>query len=317
MQIVLRPKPLGMRLVVQKELDTIVNFCSFSVLECGVLKTMPVKLVGALRQMLEGWQLDLPDEWRPVFGAVELGFDQADPGLEIECWEPIFPARVNARFPGAPEGAHMLRAFDRIDPEHVRCVILGQDPYPAPGFATGRAFEAGNVAEWRELNKMFSKSVRVFMQQISEARTGNPDYARTFNDWPQLLADIENRVFALEAPDRLAERWLGQGVLLLNSALTLSRFRRDGDAHQAHGHLPVWRPLIQAVLIHFKRIEKPVSFMAFGEVAAENFRLAGLAGDGVFARPHPADAAAVLALENPFVACNQYFLGLGEQEIAW
>ena len=58
----------------------------------------------------------------------------------------------------------MFRAFDGIAPEDVRCVILGQDPYPCPAFATGRAFEAGNVARWRELDKMFSPSVRAVVQ---------------------------------------------------------------------------------------------------------------------------------------------------------
>jgi uracil-DNA glycosylase len=278
---------------------------------------MPVKLVDAIRDMLDGWGADLPDKWRRVMSGVELGFDAADADLEIEYWEPIFPARAGANFPGAPTGAHMLRAFEGIDPENVRCVLLGQDPYPSPEFATGRAFEAGQVAEWRELDKMFSKSVRVFMQQICEARTGNSEYARTFNDWPQLLADIENRVFMLEAPNRLADHWVGQGVLLLNSSLTISRFNKKGDPHQARGHLPVWRPLIQKVLSHFGRAEKPVAFVAFGDTAVENFRLAGITGDGVFARPHPADAAGVLAQKNPFIACNQFFSGLGEPEVAW
>jgi uracil-DNA glycosylase len=63
-----------------------------------------------------------------------------------------------------PVGAHMLRAFEGIPPHHVRCVILGQAPYRAPDFATDRAFETGNVASWRELDKMFSKSVRAFIQ---------------------------------------------------------------------------------------------------------------------------------------------------------
>ncbi|NOZ33384.1 MAG: uracil-DNA glycosylase [Alphaproteobacteria bacterium] len=278
---------------------------------------MPVKLVDALRQILDGWQLDLPDNWCRVLDKVELGFDQADASLELEYWEPVFPSRARAHFPGEPEGAHMLRAFDRIDPSNVRCVILGQDPYPSPEFATGRAFEAGQVAQWRELNKMFSKSVRVFMQQICEARTGNRDYARSFSDWPQLLTDIETRVFELHGPGLLADHWVAQGVLLLNSSLTISRFDKNIDAHQADGHLPVWRPLIQKVLGHCRQNENPVAFIAFGDTAIENFRLAGVTGEGVFRRPHPADAAGVLAQENPFIASNRYLSGLGAQRVAW
>lgn len=67
----------------------------------------------------------------------------------------------------------MLHAFDGVDPAEVRCVILGQNPYPSPDFATGCAFEAGSVARRRELEKIFSHSVRSFMQQVSaHARRG-------------------------------------------------------------------------------------------------------------------------------------------------
>ena len=81
---------------------------------------------------------------------------------------------------------------DGLAPEDVRCVILGQDPYPCPAFATGRAFEAGNVATWRELDKMFSPSVRALVQLVVAARTGEARYAEDFERWPSTLADIES-----------------------------------------------------------------------------------------------------------------------------
>src|SRR5579864_8699560 len=143
---------------------------------------MPVSLKEALREILADWPDDLPPAWRALCGGVRLGFDDVDADLELEYWEPVFPPRRGKVFPGMPAGAHMLPAFDGISPDRVRCVILGQDPYPAPDFATGRAFEAGNVAAWRELDKMFSKSVRAFIQQIVAARSGDPGYARSFED---------------------------------------------------------------------------------------------------------------------------------------
>jgi uracil-DNA glycosylase len=282
---------------------------------------MPVRLVDALNEMLAGWREDLPQAWQTVLADIRLGLDACDPTLELDHWEPIFPARPRRVFPGAPARAHMFRAFDDIAPEDVRCVILGQDPYPEPGFATGRAFEAGNVAAWRELDKMFSKSVRAFVQLICAARTGNAGYARSFADWPALLADIERGAIDIEAPDRLADRWVDEGVLLLNSSFTLSRFRVDVDPHQSRGHLPVWRPLIQAVLRYFARAGRPVVFLGFGDAAAENLRLAGLSDPtaplSTIQRAHPAAADEVLALENPFVACNRFLERMGARPIAW
>jgi uracil-DNA glycosylase len=137
---------------------------------------MPVSLKRALMEILTDWPDDLP-QWRDACGEVELGFGNADPQLELEFWEPVFPVHRGRSFPGVPVGAHMLRAFEEIPPYQVRRVIPGQTPYSALDFTTGRAFEASNVASWRELDKMFSQNVRAFIQQIVAARTGDSGYA--------------------------------------------------------------------------------------------------------------------------------------------
>ncbi|MDE0204116.1 MAG: hypothetical protein OXK73_16975 [Rhodospirillaceae bacterium] len=282
-----------------------------------------MQLRTALRETLEGWQGDLDPHWRDVVGDVDLAFDAVDPKLELEPWEPIFPARRGRTFPGAPAGAHMLRAFDDLLPEDVRCVILGQDPYPCPAFATGRAFEAGNVARWRELDKMFSPSVRAVIQLIVAARTGEARYARSFSQWPATLAAIESGAVDLEAPGALADRWVASGVLLLNTSLTLSRFRREGDPHQVRGHLPLWRPLMVRVLDRLEARDRPLVVIGFGDAAAETLSAAGLSEPetdttvGVILRPHPAAADEILAQENPFTLCNRRLQTMGAAPVDW
>ncbi len=283
---------------------------------------MANRLRSALRETLQGWQEDVEPAWRDVVRSVALAYGDVEPALEIEPWEPIFPARRGAVFPGAPAGAHMLRAFDGIAPEDVRCVILGQDPYPCPAFATGRAFEAGNVAHWRELDKMFSPSVRALIQTIIAARTGEARHARSFADWPATLAAIESGAVDLEAPEALAERWVASGVLLLNTSLTLSRFQREVDPHQRRGHLPLWRPLMIRVIEHLAGRGTPVVFIGFGDAAAETIQAAGLNGpdvsdERVILRPHPAEADAFLALENPFTLCNRHLRTMGAPAVDW
>ncbi len=284
---------------------------------------MAMQLRAALRESLDGWQEDIASPWRDVVGDVALGFDDMDPALELEPWEPILPARRGRTFPGAPAGAHMLRAFDGVAPEDVRCVILGQDPYPCPAFATGRAFEAGNVARWRELDKMFSPSVRAVVQLIVVARTGEVDYARGFAQWPATLTAIEDGAVELEEPADLADRWVKSGALLLNASLTLTRFQRAGDPHQVRGHLPLWRPLMARVLAHLARRRTPVVFLGFGDAAAETLAAMGLseAGAGtdqrVILRPHPAAADEVLAQKNPFTLCNRRLQAIGADPVDW
>ena len=284
---------------------------------------MAMQLRAALRETLEGWQEDVDPHWHDAVGDADLAFYDVDPKLELEPWEPIFPARRGRTFPGAPAGAHMLRAFDGIAPADVRCVILGQDPYPCPAFATGRAFEAGNVASWRELDKMFSPSVRAFIQLIVAARTGEVHYARSFAQWPATLAAIESGAVELEAPAALADRWVASGVLLLNSSLTLTRFRREGDPHQVRGHLPLWRPLVVRVLDRLAGRGTPVVFIAFGDAAVETLAAAGFSESGVGAdprvilRPHPAAADEVLTQENPFALCNRRLQAMDAAPVDW
>lgn len=276
----------------------------------------------AMREILADWRDDLDPAWRGVLDGVEPGFERIDPSLVLEPWEPVFPPRRGRVYPGAPKGAHMLRAFDGIAPEDVRVVILGQDPYPCAAFATGRAFEAGNVADWRELEKMFSKSIRTWLQLVAAARTGDPDYTRSVADWDRLIADIETGRITIEPAAEIMDPWVRQGVLLLNSSFTLSRFAVAGDPHQTDGHLPLWRPVVVAVLRHLAARGTPTVFMAFGGQAAAVLADAGISEGrhgttAAILREHPAFAETVLALENPFLACNRALAELGAQPIAW
>lgn len=284
---------------------------------------MSIALRDAMREFLADWRADLDPAWQPIVSETELGFARMDPDLMLESWEPVFPARRENIFPGAPEGAHFLRAFDGIDPDDVRVVILGQDPYPCPAFATGRAFEAGNVARWRELEKMFSTSVRTYMQLIAAARTGKARYGRSIDDWHDLIEDIESGRIDLEPADEIADRWVGQGVLLLNSSFTLSRFAVEGDPHQVRGHLPLWRPLIRTVLQYLAARDTPVVFISFGSQAADALAEARVTGLGAspnvvcVVREHPAFAKDVLAFDNPFVAGNRALATMGATRISW
>jgi uracil-DNA glycosylase len=283
---------------------------------------MPMRLREAIAETLTGWENDLPDAWRAALGPIGDDFDRVDAGLEIEAWEPIFPVRRGKHFPGQPKGAHALRAFDGIAPEGVRCMILGQDPYPEPGFATGRAFEAGNLAGWHELDKMFSKSVRAYMQLIVAARTGNDNFARSFDDWPATRAFLTHPQSSFEDTDSVADRWVNEGVLLLNASLTLSRFKVDIDPHQSRGHLPFWQPLMLGVIRMLLARNLPIVFIGFGDAAARILHKAGLeeghAGQiGCVLRDHPAFADTVLCRPNPFILCNSYLETMGARPIAW
>lgn len=283
---------------------------------------MPMRLREAMAETLTGWEADLPEAWQAFLGPVGDHFDRIDADLEFEAWEPIFPVRRGKHFPGQPQGMHAFSAFDDISPDGVRCVILGQDPYPEPGFATGRAFEAGNVASWDELDKMFSKSVRAYMQLIVAARLGDDRLGASFEKWPEVRALLNDPAGHFERPSAIADRWVREGVLLLNASLTLSRFKVDIDPHQSRGHLPFWRPLMLRVIEALLARNMPVVFIGFGAAAADIFKEMGLS-EGVsgsaacIMREHPALADAVLGEPNPFLLCNSYLEAMGGMPVAW
>ena len=279
-----------------------------------------IALRDAMQELLQDWRDDIDPAWRSSVDPVRLGYGDISSDLMLEPWEPIFPARRGRNFPGQPDGAHIFRAFDGIEPSEVRCVLLGQDPYPCPAFSTGRAFEAGNTGCWRELNKMFSRSVRAFLLQIVAARTGCAEIAADFSQWPAALSKIESGEIPFEPPPGLADRWVKSGVLLLNSSLTLSRFSVNLDPHQSEGHLCLWKPLILSVLRQLAQKGQPLAVITFGDIAADRARQA-LAGAPtevwVAERPHPADADRFLACGNPFLACNEFLRRHGARPADW
>jgi uracil-DNA glycosylase len=282
---------------------------------------MPIRLVDALSEMLDGWVDDLNPSWRDVFVDVDLGFDDIDPGLELLAHEPIFPGRRKSGHLGAPEGAHVFHAFDDIDPQDVRCIMLGQDPYPCMAFSTGRAFDIGSYASWRELEGMFTHSMRSLTQCVCAERSGQPELASGTADWQQTIAAIESSQFSLEAPPRLAQTWVDQGVLLMNASLTISRFRVSGDPHQTYGHTPLWRPFMIRLLCHLLQDrENPPVVILFGDAAKATLSAASTStrnSDNVVATEHPAAGDGFLANGNPLSQCNAILVARGEKPIKW
>ena len=285
-----------------------------------------MSLRDALREALADWQSDLSPEWRAVVDGVELAFESVDHTLKLHPWEPIFPSRRHATLPGEPEGAHMFRAFDDLTPGAVRCVVLGQDPYPNIAFSTGRAFESGEHRHWRELNNMRSPSMRCLVQSLYACRSGRAAHAAIADAWPATLEAITARKNGFPGPAELAQSWVDQGVLLLNSSLTLSRFAVNGDPHQTSGHLPLWRPLIGRILRYFfaERAHQPVVLLLFGDAAQRAALASGVVEaatiqdhSAVVASPHPAEGNGYLKRSNPFELCNRKLAAMGAAPIHW
>ena len=93
----------------------------------------------------------------------------------------------------------------------VKVVIVGQDPYPQPGAATGRAFEVGTLKSWNEPFRNIS--LKNILRTLYKAHTGTP------LKYNEIKKKFDNE-FPLLAPNKLFKHWEKQGVLLLNTSFT-------------------------------------------------------------------------------------------------
>lgn len=272
------------------------------------------------------WRQDLPSTWRTVLNSVEPAATDVGSSLTFGP-EPVFPARRASPLPGTRADAHVFRAFDSLAPARVRCVLVGQDPYPRIGRATGRSFEQGDLEAWPAASNKVAPSLRCLVQKLAQFRIGRTAYV-TPDGWSNVIADLQSGALPLESPQALFDHWQQNGVLCLNTGLTLTRYRQGGAPEQVFGHIPFWAPVVGGVLRHLAaRQDGPVLYLLLGgyaqklaqrmcvRQAAEAAGRWGVEVDEVRLL-HPA-ATGFLAGPNPFNEVNKKLVALGEPAINW
>lgn len=124
--------------------------------------------------------------------------------------------QIGSRFDPAPD---KVMRFLKTDLCATKVVILGQDPYPQPGVATGRAFEVGGLRSW--LEPFRQASLRNILRLLYKTNNGIEEYSQ-IPTWNALKREIGSGSFRILPPDQLFESWEKQGVLLLNPYLTVN-----------------------------------------------------------------------------------------------
>ena len=223
---------------------------------------MPMSLECALREKMDGWRDDLCQEWRLVVENVEPDYDADGVEREIdEQQQPIFPGRRQNPPVNAPQGSHMFRAFDDLPPSAVKVVLIGEDPYPAVGRATGRSFEDGSRRDnWLRQDNRYDSMVGI-AQQLASFLTGRNEYSTADTGIREMRQDIENGNLMLANPRNVFHLWQTEGVLMLNTALT--------HTHKDHKkyHRMLWEPIVQRICCRLARRCQSVVFMCLGNEA--------------------------------------------------
>lgn len=130
----------------------------------------------------------------------------------------------------APKQEDVFKALSLIDPDHVKVVIIGQDPYPTLGHADGLAFSTQSDKTPKSLQNIF---------KIIKA------------DYPEA-----------QFPSNSLASWAQQGVLLLNTTLTC-----DVGEPNSHNHIG-WQKLTQGLLQNLVT-KQDIIIVAWGNQAQE------------------------------------------------
>ncbi|WP_428924725.1 uracil-DNA glycosylase family protein [Marinibacterium sp. SX1] len=215
------------------------------------------------------WRAEMPAEWRDFFADVEPDLDGL-PDWEVPEVSP--PRRVHElprEAGGQPEIAHMSRAFDGLTPDQVRVVILGQDPYPRPQRATGRAFEDGL---WNaEIPMAVANSLRRLLQSAAACEHPGLAISEAEDDWDSICDAIRRGAIPSPATPAYFDHLAVEDVLSVNAAWT---FTGTNDAMK-RAHLRMWKPVMKQLLrkLTWRDGDVPIVFLLLGADARTLFRV--------------------------------------------
>ena len=177
-----------------------------------------------------------------------------------------------------PQSGNIFKVF-KTDLTNCKVVILGQDPYPQPNVATGRAFEVGGINSW---NAHINASLRNIIKLLHNNKFGinrllPPVSIKTVRN------DIISEKFIILPPNLLFDSWERQGVLLLNTALTCPQ----PSSSNPKTHKTLWKFFTEEVIKFIdSRCENNISWFLWGN-NAKNFDYLILNNGNKYYSDHP------------------------------
>ena len=204
-----------------------------------------------------------------------------------DSWQPLFKhfqtdiAAIEAVIASqriAPAYENVLRVFG-FPIDHYRVVIVGQDPYPTPGYANGLAFSVN-----AEITKLPASLKNIFTEYVSDTGYSYP-----------LNGDLS--------------KWANEGVALLNSSLTLNL--DDKSEHLRVG----WQRITNAALeIFADRGCVAILWGSYAQKLASHFSPSHKVES---VHPSPLSAYRGFFGSKPFTKCNELLIASGQVPIDW
>ena len=181
-----------------------------------------------------------------------------------------------------PHSSNWFRALELTPKNETRVVILGQDPYHGPGQAHGLCFSV------------------------------QPG-VRTPPSLQNIYKEMREDLGVEPAKHGFLEHWANQGVLMLNSVLTVEA--AEAASHKGRG----WEEFTDAIIRVINQQERPVVFLLWGAYAQKKAAFVDTQRHHVLIAAHPSPFAA----RNGFFGCkhfsktNAFLESNGMQTIDW
>lgn len=181
-----------------------------------------------------------------------------------------------------PKGSNIFRALDKCIPENIKVIIIGQDPYHGEGQANGLCFSVGDGVP-------FPPSLQNIFKEIRDD-LGTP------------IPQSGN-----------LDRWADQGVLLLNSVLTVRAHNAASHANQG------WERFTDAVIQRFATQHSGVVYMLWGSYAQRKAAMVNPHANCILKSVHPSPLSAYRGFMGcrHFSAANHYLKSIGKTPIIW
>ena len=181
-----------------------------------------------------------------------------------------------------PSGSKIFNAFNLTPFSKVKVVILGQDPYHGPNQANGLSFS---------VNKSF------------------PIPPSLKNIFKELFDDL-----GIQPPNTgCLERWSNQGVLLLNTYLTVEKGKPG--SHRNIG----WERFTDYVLSKLSENKKNIVYLLWGKHAQEKAKIINRANNKIIMSAHPSPYSANYGFfgSRPFSKANNFLVNTNQTKINW
>lgn len=180
-----------------------------------------------------------------------------------------------------PSQQNIFNALNHLPFDKIKVVIIGQDPYHEPGQAQGLAFSV-------------------------------PENVQIPPSLVNIFKEIEDDLNVKCLKNGNLERWANQGILLLNTVLTVRR--GQANSHKDKG----WKNLTRKIIQLVGHRQKPAVFMLWGAYA-QSFAPLIAPQHLVLKAPHPSPLSAYRGFFGckHFSKCNEFLRSHNEEPIDW